>query len=108
MESWEKEANLPLPKFIYFPKDSRSFKIDKIGIHYDKKIIPWLDIEMTALTVHHIDGGRHEHTIYNYFMAYCKNGQIINQEIGNISEYSNLLGHFIELYKDKQNKIANL
>jgi hypothetical protein len=55
---------------------------------------------MTALTIHSIDSGRNDEPyIQNYFMAYTKDGEIINQEIGDIKEYSNLYGHFVELYK---------
>lgn len=54
---------------------------------------------MTAIAVHYIDGGRREHHIQNYFMAYTKNGEVINQQVGDLKDYSNLFGHFIELYK---------
>lgn len=99
MEPWEKSANLPLPDKICFPKESCIFKIDKKGVHLNHKLVKWSDIEVTAITVHQIDGGRRESYTQNYFMAYTKKGDIINQEIGDIHEYSNLCGHFIELYK---------
>jgi hypothetical protein len=101
MESWEKDANLPLPDKICFPKETCSFKIDKKGIHISRKLITWSEVQLTALTVHHVDGGRRENYTLNYFMAYTNKGDIINQEIGDIKEYSNLCGHFIELYKIK-------
>ena len=99
LESWEKNANLPLPDSIYFSKDGLNFKIDKKGIHVNGNLTCWEKIGLTALAVHYIDGGRRECYALNYFMAYTHKGDIINQEIGDLEKYSNLCGHFIEQYK---------
>ena len=96
LQQWQKDANLSLPQKLDFPN---GFVIDKSGLTIANKLIIWHEIIVTAIIedVTHID----EYTFKteHYFIACLKNGEIIEKELGDIKKYSNLLGHFIELYK---------
>ena len=100
LEDWQKDANFALPEKICFPKDSCEFMLDHNGVYINRKLTKWSDIRFTALAKHDVQSGERGPTyIQNYFMAYTNSGKIINCEIGDLTEYYNLYGHFIELYK---------
>ena len=97
LQQWQKDANLVLPQQLSF---AGNFVIDKNGLSTVNKLIPWHEVIVTATTRHLTRIDEYNHKTDNYFLACLKNGDVIEKELGDIKKYSNLLGHFIELYKN--------
>ncbi len=100
LKDWEKDANLPLPTQLVFPDNTNVITIDPNGITTRNGLIKWNDVVLTAIAKHHVQVSRREYETEYYFICCLNNGDIIENELGNIEQYSNLLGHFIEQYKN--------
>ena len=100
LEPWEKDANLALPAKLNFPDHSIGFTIDSNGLTLGNSLVKWNEVALTAIAKHFIQLGMRRYKTEYYFICCLINGDIIERELGNIDKYSNLLGHFIELYKN--------
>lgn len=100
LKDWEKDANLPLPTKLVFPDNANDFTIDLSGITTRNNLIKWNGVVLTAIAKHDIQQNRREYETEYYFICCLSNGDIIEKELGKIEKYSNLLGHFIEQYKN--------
>ncbi|MDP2388505.1 MAG: hypothetical protein Q8M29_19180 [Bacteroidota bacterium] len=105
MPSWRKDANLSLPANISFSEPSKEFVIDHTGINFNGKLLKWNEVALTAIAVHFKFVGKRNYDSEYYFIGCLTNGETIEGSIGNIiavqKKYSNLLGHFIEMYKNQ-------
>ncbi|HKC69366.1 MAG TPA: hypothetical protein VKG26_14120 [Bacteroidia bacterium] len=72
--------------------------IKRVVTTYDE-LTKWDDFVLTAIAEYLVSNNADSYDSTIYFMGCLKNGKIINVEIENAQKYSNLLGHFIELYK---------
>jgi hypothetical protein len=95
LQSWEKAANLSLPEKIEFPE----LTINRNGVARKGQAIEWQKFATTAIVTYRIQVNEAEFKYENYFAGCLTNGEILEFKLGDISQYSNLLGHFIELYK---------
>lgn len=97
MEPWEKDANLALPPKLFI----HGGFIDKTGVCHYGELTTWNEFVLTAIAEHNILKGASEEYDYEcHFMGCLKDGEIINEEILDWEKYSNLLRHFVELYKE--------
>lgn len=107
LKDYEKDANLLLPEKLCFPENSTTFIIDSKGVQSGNTLIKWDSIALTAIARHRIQEDLRNFRNEHYFICCLANGDIIERQIDNIEKHSNLLGHFIELYKtvdrDEQN-----
>lgn len=69
LETWEKDANLPLPEKICFSRGCCTLQIDRSGVKLNGVLTSWSKIKMNTLAVHHINGCRIQYFTENYFMA---------------------------------------
>jgi hypothetical protein len=100
LQPWEKDANLSLPAKITLAEGHNSV-LNKEGLHYSSQVIPWNEMVLTVIAEHFVGRGRDENFRKegDYFMCCLRDGRVIEKEIAKGFNYSNLLGHFVELYK---------
>ena len=105
LKDYEKDANLSLPSELVF----ENTRIDYIGIEYKNSLYKWSVI--CCVVVKHdtrpADIGEKGHGRFRtdkYIVFSLNNGDVFQIKVGTGDQYSNLLGHFIELYKLGGNK----
>ena len=99
LEPWQKEANLALPSNIEL---NGSF-INEEGVKLPAQFVSWKDVFLTAVVQQSTYNGRRDKLKREYFFAGClNNGETFEIAVTDIGKYSNLLGHFIEQYKQGQ------
>jgi hypothetical protein len=100
LKDYEKDANLPLPSELVFENN----RIDYIGIEYKNSPYKWSDI--CCVVIKHDtrpadigERGQGRFRTDKYIVFSLNNGNVFQIKVGTDEQYSNLLGHFIELYK---------
>ncbi len=101
LEPYEKSANLPLPEKL----NLFEVEIDKHGILYNREeFLDWKDVCASGIMSEYISNGWMERGggyYKKYLLVILHSGDIIPFSLGDISRLKGLLGHFIELYKTK-------
>lgn len=98
LEDYEKEANFPLPAELRFYDALVSHR----GIQVEENLYTWNDITCILVKSDTVpaDYGSFERFRTNKYLVFAlKSGEIIQIKAEKPEQYSNLLGHFIELYR---------
>jgi hypothetical protein len=98
LETWRKNANLPLPDNITFP----GFSINSAGIDLGSSRFSWDEIAATAFKIEIIADNSAERYLELRHLLFCShNGEIFDRQLGTTDHFKGLLGHFIESYKQE-------